>query len=173
LLLQWEFHRRYIPGLQAAGMQREALSAAKGAFACCAFREAEIGNATETLVKAWVAVGELQKAGEFLAAQEDPTRPNPLDEVPWPRIDADDKQFMLENVAGNVPAQVQLLLYCGDCDEALNLATASLADAKDPKQIADCIERVARGLKGKDLNLVRANAFLDYVRTGEGKNPLE
>ncbi len=172
VLLQRGFFSRYIPALQAAGMSREALSAAKGAFACCAFSEAEIKSATDALIKSWAALGELEKASAFLAAQEDPEKGNPLDQVPWPRINEDDKQFMLENTAGNVLAQIQVLLYCGDCDEALNQATAGLGDAKEAKQIADCIERIARCLKGKDLNLARANAFLDYAKSGEGQNPL-
>jgi len=31
---------------------------------------------------------------------------------------------------------------------------------------------VARVFKAKDLNLVRANQFLNYAKTGEGENPL-
>jgi hypothetical protein len=172
LLLRWGFFSRYAPALRAAGMRREALSAAKGAFACCAFNEAEIKSAADGLIKSWVALGELGRAGEFLVAQEDPAKPNPLQEVPWPGVPDDDKEFMLVNTAGNVPAQIQVLLYCGDCDEALTLATAGVGDAKDAKQITGCIEQIARCLKAKDLNLTRANAFLEYVKEGEGNNPL-
>ncbi len=172
LLNGLEFFRRYIPALLAAGMQQEALSAAKAHFACCAFNETEIKHAADKVVKCWMGLGELEKAGQFLAAQEDPAAENPLADVAWPQIGEENLEFMLDNVAGDVSAQIALLLYAGDCDEAFNLATAGLADAKEAAAIAAWIERIARCLKGQDLSIARANAFLKYIKAGEGENPL-
>jgi len=172
LLNGLEFFRRYTPALLAAGMQQEALSAAKAHFACCAFNETEIKHAADAVVKCWMGLGEVEKAGQFLAAQEDPGAENPLTDVAWPQIGDEDRDFMLENVAGDVPAQIALLLYVGDCDEALNLATAGLADAREAADTAAWIERIARCLKGQDLSIARANAFLKYLKDGEGENPL-
>ena len=63
-----DFFQRYLPALRAAGMRDEALSAAKGAFACCAFTPADVKLASDSLVKAWIAGGDFGKAREFLTA---------------------------------------------------------------------------------------------------------
>ena len=98
---------------------------------------------------------------------------NPLLEVPWPKISAEDKAAMLETAQGDRKVQLAILLYVGDADAALALAQAGLAEAQQPPQIAEWLERLARCLKAKDLNLTRANALLRYAKTSEGENPLQ
>jgi hypothetical protein len=167
------FFQRYLPALRAVGMREDCLSAAKGAFACCAFKENEIKLASDALVKAWIAGGDFGKASQFLSAQNDLAIENPLTRVPWPSISLDDKAAMLATAQGDRKVQVAILLYVGDSDGALKLAQAGLAEAQDPEQIAEWVERLARCLKGKDLNLVRGNALLRYAKTGQGENPLQ
>jgi hypothetical protein len=168
-----DFFARYLPALRAKGLPDDALSGAKGAFACCAFKEAQIKQAADSLVKSWIATGDFGKASQFLAAQSDSKADNPLAQVPWPRITPEDKAAMLATAQGDRNVQVAILLYVGDADEALKVAQAGLSEAQDPQQIADWVERLARCLKAKDLNLVRGNALLHYAKTGEGENPLQ
>ncbi len=172
VLDSWEFKRRYVPALRDAGQRAEALSAAKGAYACCRFTDEEIKRNADLVVTTFTAVGDVVKANGFLAAQENPDAANPLAEIPWPEIADEDKQVMLGNTRGDVHLQVCALLYFGQYDEALGLATMRLAEAKEGDAISACVDSVARCFKAKDLNLVRANAFLSYVQQGEGENPL-
>ncbi|MBI5832669.1 MAG: hypothetical protein HZB16_10230, partial [Armatimonadetes bacterium] len=44
--------------------------------------------------------------------------------------------------------------------------------AGDEKKLARVMKNVACCFKAKDLSLKRANAFLEYNRTGEGEDPL-
>jgi predicted RNase H-like HicB family nuclease len=168
-----DFFARYLPALRAKGLRDDALSGAKGAFACCAFKEAEIKEAADSLVKSWIAAGDFGKASQFLTAQSDPQAQNPLAQIPWPKITPEDKAAMLATAQGDRKTQLAILLYVGDADEALKLAQAGLSEAQDSQQIADWVERLARCLKAKDLNLVRGNALLRYAKTGEGENPLQ
>lgn len=167
-----EFFARYLPALRANGLQEDALSGAKGAFACCAFKEADIKQAADSLVKSWIAGGDLGMASQFLSAQTDPQVANPLADVPWPKITADDREAMLATAQGDRKTQVAILLYVGDADAALPLAQAGLSETQDPQQMAEWVERLARCLKAKDLSLARGNALLRYAKTGEGENPL-
>jgi len=172
VLDSWEFQRRYVPALREAGKRAEALSAAKGAYACCRFTDEEIKRHADLVVTTFTAVGDVVKANGFLAAQENPDAENPLSAIPWPEIADEDKEVMLGNTRGDVHLQVCALLYFGQYDEALGLATMRLAEAKEAGAISACVDSIARCFKAKDLNLVRANAFLQYVQQGEGENPL-
>jgi len=167
-----EFMKRYIPALREAGKRPEALSAAKGAYACCRFKEEDIGLAARQVVDTLTSVGDVVKANAFIAAQEDATAANPLADVPWPVITDADKEKLLAGTLGDVNVQASVHLYLGEYDEALALATQRLAAVKDTASIQACVDSLARCFKAKDLSLVRGNAFLTYVQTGEGDNPL-
>jgi tetratricopeptide (TPR) repeat protein len=172
VLDSWEFQRRYVPALRDAGKRAEALSAAKGAYACCRFADEEIRRNADLVVTTFTAVGDVVKANGFVAAQENPEVANPLADTAWPEITDEDKQVMLGNTRGDVHLQVCALLYLGQYDEALSLATMRLAEAKEAAAIAACVDSVARCFKAKDLNLVRANGLMTYVQQGEGGKPL-
>jgi len=45
-------------------------------------------------------------------------------------------------------------------------------NSKDKFKMAQSLTDVARCFKAKDLNLLRANRFLEYQKTGQGENPL-
>jgi len=45
-------------------------------------------------------------------------------------------------------------------------------NSKDKFKMTQSLTDVARCFKAKDLNLLRANRFLEYQKTGQGENPL-
>ena len=172
VLEDWEFMRRYIPALQAAGERKEAQSVAKGAYAACKFTENDIKNVANLVVKAFASAGEVFKANQFLAAQEDAEKKNPLHDVPSLEITDEAMEILMEECRGNTHLKIVALLYYGAYNEAINLATERLGEAQNAETIAAAIDDVARCFKAKDLSLVRANQFLKYAKEGEGENPL-
>ena len=173
VLDSWEFHRRYVTALRAVGKRREVQSAAKGAYACCKPAEADVKKVSDLVVKSFVTAAEVFKANQFVAAQEDPENDNPLKDVPWPKIaNEEDWELLLDNCRKNQHLWIVALLYFGDYDQALDMATARLAEAGDAARMAACIDDIARCFKGKDLNLARANQFIKHAKEGKGENPL-
>jgi len=47
-----------------------------------------------------------------------------------------------------------------------------LGEARGNDAITASVNDIARCFKAKDLNLTRANQFIEYAKTGEGDNPL-
>ncbi|PJB60263.1 MAG: hypothetical protein CO096_34820, partial [Armatimonadetes bacterium CG_4_9_14_3_um_filter_66_14] len=65
------------------------------------------------------------------------------------------------------------LLYAGTLAEALELAKEQLrTSAGVDWRMATALRNLARCFKAHDLNLLRANQFLEFHRTGAGVNPL-
>jgi len=173
VLDSWEFHQRYIPALQAAGQRPQMQSAAKGAYACCKFADAEVERVAGLVVKSFVGSADVVKANQFLAAQEDAAAKNPLLEVAWPEPPTEEQwKALWESCHKDEHLWVVALLYFGRYDQGLEVATLRLSSAGDAEKIAACIDDIARCFKAKDLSLVRANKFVDYAKTGEGANPL-
>lgn len=148
-----------------------ALSAARAGYALARFYEAEIKSATELVRKVFMAQAEIAKATQFLAAQEDPTAPNPLADVALPTIPDEDRQRLLQVAAQDPATAVTVHLYLGNNQAALDEAVLCMAEAPAEKSL-QAIREVARVFKAADLNLGRANAFINYAKTGEGQNPL-
>ena len=165
------FTSRYILALLAAGETAQALSAAKGAYACCRMRKAEVDNVSDLVVQSFLKAGEVGNGTQFLAAQSDATKANPLAEVPWPEINSADKATMLNNCHGNKHVETVVLLYCGQVSEAFIEATTAQAQFRQIADVASYVDDVARCLKAKDFNMVRANAYLQYAIDGKGENP--
>jgi len=173
VLDSWEFFRRYIPALQAAGKRQEAQSAAKGAYACCKFSDTEVKRVADLVVKSFVSVAAVFKANQFVACQEDAEKDNPLKDVPWPKIEAPEKwKQLMVNCRKDLHLQIVALLYYGDYEQAVGFAMVRLGEAKDTNVISACVDDIARCFKAKDLNLVRANQFIEYAKEGKGENPL-
>jgi len=148
-----------------------ALSIARTGYALCNFNEVEIKQMANLVRRVFVAKGEFAKGTQFLAAQEDAEKPNPLKDVPMPTVAAELKQQLLQ-AAGKDPALLcHVCLYTGDNETALEHAMAYMAEASAADAVRSLME-VARVFKAADLNLVRANQFINYAKTGEGENPL-
>jgi len=173
VLDSWEVARRYVKALQAAKRHDEAQCAAKAFYACCKFAQADIKNAADLVVRSLTSAGEVFKANGFVAAQDDPDRDNPLKDVPWPQIDSDEKwQALMQKCKGDAHLQIVALLHFGDYEQALELAVVRLGEARGNDAITASVNDIARCFKAKDLNLTRANQFIEYAKTGEGDNPL-
>jgi tetratricopeptide (TPR) repeat protein len=171
VLDQWPFMSRYIPALLAAKQTQKAESVAKGAFACCRVAERELAQMSELVVKSFLGSGEIAKATQFTEAQQDTTKPNPLADVPWPAAGSADKTAMMANCRGSNHTKIVVLLYLGAYNDAFVEATTRLESTPGQSQIATYMDDVSRCLKAKDLNSVRANAFILYATEGKGENP--
>lgn len=168
-------HHAYFEALVAAqiaeGKPEAALSTARVAYALCEFEDAQIQQAADLVRRAFIANGDMVKGIQFLSAQESAEGANPLRDVAPPEVTQEQKETMLEVAARDVPLQVLILTYSGDDATALARASRYLCEA-DADKAVDALKVVARAFKGADLNIVRANQFIKYARTGEGENPL-
>jgi len=154
-----------------AGETEEALAAARVAYALCNFEQETIEAMSDLVRRAFVARGEIFNATQFFAAQEDPEQTNPLASVPMPEVTAEQLDVMLASAGDDTAVEIGVYLYAGDYHNAMMTATEAMSQAK-LEDMAAALSQVARVFKAKDLNLVRANMFLTYAKTGEGTNPL-
>ena len=167
-----------LPGLIQSLLQNsqeeEALSWSKLAFQVAPFKEEEINKTMQLLVKGWTTKNLSAAAGqEFVKSLQDPKAPNPLAPVPAPKIDPRlwNEQFAVLNAARTEPveAKITMLIVAGRFREAMLLARRQIVDHPES---ADGSLQAARVFKAADLNLVRANALLEFIKTGQGENPL-
>jgi len=162
--------------LRQPGHEEEALSYAKLHWMTCDFDSKWIVKATDLLQKAWMAKDlNAAQSTAFLKAQQDKSIPNPLKDVKLPALDAAAIQHELEvtpDTATHIHPRVTLLVLEGKYGDAMLIARRLLLD--NPTQNASqAAGEIARIFKAADLNMVRANAFLQYFKTGQGDNPLE
>jgi len=166
------------------------LQAAKLAFVCCDFKEDALGKATELCVEACTAKGGPGLAAQFVKSQESTEVASPFKDVPLPRFDPEGKTeglvgqvakpveetgqppALLEAAGDDLHAKVNAQLALGDFGNALADALDEMRTANQKDQMAKALADVARCFKAKDLNLIRANQFLAYQKTGQGENPL-
>jgi hypothetical protein len=161
---EWKYYN-------SIGHQENALAAARLGFALCDYDEGHIRYWSERVMQGFMGILEPGKAQAFAAAQTDPGAPNPLADVPLPQVTDEGKQSLLANAEGDSMALVHANLLLGQWDEALQAAGRMLSDAA-PHKVDQAIRMVAKCFKAKDLNLIRANRFIEYSRTGEGENPV-
>jgi len=154
-----------------AGKHDAALTTARLGYALCDFDTEAIEAMSALVRKVCMVTGDIFKATQFFAAQEDPDKPNPLAEVPVPEVTDEQLDQMLEGAGGDWRWKLLAYLYAGNCVDAMHIAQDAMIEA-DAGGMADALKEVARVLKAKDLNLVRANQFLEYAKTGQGQNPL-
>ena len=137
------------------------------------FTEAEVNQATEWVSAALVAAQGPGAALQFAKSQDDPETASPLKEVPLLELGDPDK--LLEAAgAGDRDARISVFLGTGQTAKALTEATEQMRQSAGaaPQYLADALRNLARCFKAHDLNLLRANRFLEYHRTGAGENPL-
>lgn len=154
-----------------AGASEEALGWAKLFWMAGPFREDRVNESTQLLLQAWKAELTPAKGVAFLKAQEDATAPNPLRDVALPTFQPE--QITAQLAEFNSPRlaheHITLRIIEGDWHQAMLEARAHMiANIDDPRAAV----QVCRVFKAADLNLIRANAFLEFLKTGEGKNPI-
>lgn len=155
--------------LLAAGREGEALGWAKLNFMLCPYQEKSLQGALELLVRVWTA----QKlspapAAELAKALQSADTPSPLREVKMPALDTTVLRRQLE--ATGKPAQrITLLLALGEDRQAMLAARRLMLDKPTSNE---GVLQVCRVFKAHDLKLQRANAFLEYYKSGAGANPV-
>ncbi|MDQ3814358.1 MAG: hypothetical protein M3347_10455, partial [Armatimonadota bacterium] len=154
--------------------EAEALSWAKLRWMSAPYETDPIDRASRLLVKVWSAVDpERQGLQGFAEAQKDSSKPNPLREVKLPPVDEkalQDRLAHLGSGAGAASERIALHIWMGAWDKAM-LEAQKLLENKDTAT-QGALE-AARTFKAHDLNLQRANAFLTWLKTKEGPNPID
>ena len=82
---------------------------------------------------------------------------------------------LLTAAGDTLHARLNAQLALGDYGNAVADALDEMREAgnsKDKFKMTQSLTDVARCFKAKDLNLLRANRFLEYQKTGQGENPL-
>ena len=172
LLSNDEFFQALYGAVSGAKKPDQLLSVAKLAFVLSDFQEGSLTRATELVTKALTATQGPGVAIQFARSQEDATAPNPLKHVPL--LDLGDGKAIVAAAAENdTDGRFNALLYAGDVRQAVELAKEQLrTSAGVDFRMATALRNLARCFKAHDLNLIRANQFLEFHRTGAGVNPL-
>lgn len=172
ILDQRWYHEKSLEVQLANRSDDAALSTARIAFALCKYNAGEIETAVALVRRAFLATDRPAEATQFLLALGDPDRPSPLAEVPLPALSEADTQALLDAAGDDPVLRITAYLYLGRHEEALATALEYLRRTA-PEQAARAVVQVPRCLKALDLNLVRANQFIEFIETGEGVNPLQ
>ena len=148
------------------GKNAEALSYAKLAWMLAEFKTQSINDATKALLEVWARSDEGgQKSEAFVAAQTDAEAPNPLRDIPLPALSS----AQLARTPSGSEERVTLLLAAGEFRRAMLEARGMMLNRPDAPE---GVEQVARVFKAADGKLVRANAFVAWVKAPEGPNPI-
>lgn len=173
------FYRLLVPALQEAGRNDDALRWAGLYFRICPFESDDIARSTALLTRLWLEAGAqgVEKTARFATAQTDIAAPNPLDKLALPRLTAPVEAALRERVAQGESAssaRVAIYLALGDARaamlEARELLLLAKIDAKTGENVG--AREVARVFKAADGDVARANAFLEWTRSGVGENPI-
>jgi hypothetical protein len=158
--------------MAAAGSPDDRLRAAALTYRLCDYTEPAIKAALDAVSTALTATSGPGAGLRFVKAQEDPKLDNPLKGVALP--DLGPAAELLAAAGDDLQSQLCVHLYAGDVAAALAVAKQQMAKAagQDAKALAGPLRNLARCFKAHDLHLVRANAFLEYHRSGEGDDPL-
>ena len=152
----------------------EAMSWAKLRFIAAPYDADAIDRASRMLVKVWSAKDpEKKQLDEFAKAQKDAAIANPLQEILLPPLDdklADATLARLDKGSGGARERNTLYLWLGDDKAAMREAQKWLNTKGSEKTGA---LEAARVFKAHDLNLLRATAFLKWLKDKEGANPID
>jgi len=157
--------------LLAKKQYAEALSWARVRFMTADYGWQDMSNAVQTLTQIWQAAEGAASPSlqAFMEASDDPTKPNPLAAVPLPAMTPEQKNALLTGQF-SVFDNAHALLLAGEPDKALVMAFRFASFG--PRRLG-VVLFICRTAKAIDLNTVRANAFIKYVESGAGENPLE
>jgi hypothetical protein len=149
----------------------EAKQAAVWAFRFCPFQENAVSKSLDLLVKGLMLTGNGALLDKFLAYLKTGEGENPLAGVPLPKLSPELAEQTVAATGYKNKPLVDAYLYTGQFPEALQTAQswAASGDAKAAEGLTD----LARCFKAKDTNLLRANQFVHWAKSGEGANPVE
>jgi hypothetical protein len=150
----------------------EALAFAKLRLIAGAYDKPRITRATASMAEVWSAKDPTgQELGAFLKSQTEPTVVSPLKEIQLPTLPPENTQKLLSNNRITLTDHMLVLLMAGRSVEAMNLAVRSFMLSAHPR--AAELEQICRVLLAVDGTPRRANTFLQYLKTGQGDNPVE
>jgi len=163
--------------LLADQRDEEALGWAKLRFMTCAFSESAIASATNLLSRVWMARDLAPTTAQaFIDAQKSAAAANPLTAVKLPEVSAEARKAQLVSLAaasqaGSRPAHDRISMHIQLGELGAAMAAARRIMVAQPKSSTGSLE-ICRVFKAADLNVKRANAFLEYIKAGQGVNPL-
>lgn len=158
-----------IEQLLAAGQTDEALRWGKLNFMLCVYNDRSVQIATRLLSRVWTAKGAAgNQTSEFVAALQDPAKPNPLHAVKIPDLDAAALRGRVL-LTRRPEERVSLLIAAGDWKSAMLTARRLMLERPNSNQ---GVLQVCRVFKAHDLHIKRANAFVEYYRSNRGANPI-
>jgi hypothetical protein len=160
--------------LAAQGKVDAALGYAKMGWMLASFDKAPMDYTSQVLVKTWVSK-ETGRADieAFAKAQTDAMAANPLKDVATPFISEEEMRAQLRrpgDVKNDDHQRITIFISAGKWREAM-LAARALS-RKSPGSTKGVLQ-ACRIFKAYDLNLVRANAFLEWMKNPEGDNPVD
>ena len=148
------------------------LSLAKLGYVTCDFTANDLKAAIDRCAGALQATGGPGPGVLFTRCQDDPSLRNPMRDVKLPALPP--AEDWLKAAGKSTDAQILVYLATEQAGQALAIAKKQLMEnaGGDPKRVAQTMKNLARCFKAHDLNLKRANAYLEYHRTGEGEDLL-
>jgi tetratricopeptide (TPR) repeat protein len=166
----WDWvYPRIIDTLIQEKKPEEAIRWAKLRFVMAAYDAGAIDRASRLLAKTWSST-EAGKADldAFGKAEEDASVHNPLADVTLPDLDP---AALKEKLAarGQDADGISMLILSGSLKEAMSQAREMQNNKATAKQ---GILQVCRVFKAADLNLRRAGAYLTYLRSSQGEDPV-
>ena len=174
-----DYRGRQLPGewvkvLTLLAREGEALGYARVGWMVAPFEEKELNAASTLVVKTWGATdGDGSKTEAFIKAQTDASVANPLRDVKLPVFDEKvlQEQVLQEQVslAKTPQEKITLLILQEQWRRAALTARGLMIERPDSPE---GVMQVARVMKAADGNLVRANAFIEWVKKPQGANPL-
>lgn len=153
----------------------EALGWARLRFMLAPYESDAVERASRTLVSVWSAVEPGGKSlGAFAEAQRDGAKLNPLAQVKLPSVQAEVLRERMKSLPDDqMPQRIALLLWLGETRAAMMAAQKMWLGQPEGAAATEGIRQVMRVFKAHDLNLKRSNAFLKFVKTNQGENPLK
>jgi len=135
----------------------------------CPFAQGSVNSALELLTGTLIGTGQGGKVGPFLRYLRSGEGENPLGDIEFPDFTTTEVNQMLASAGNDYSQCVLAYLYTNRIEQALQVAKAEAMHGQPVQGVRD----IARCLKARDMHLVRANQFINWMRTGEGSNPLE
>ncbi len=146
----------------------KAIQAAVLCLRTCEFKQDSVNWALRMLTGTLISAGQGGNLGGFLDYLKTGEGDNPLGAVESFDFTSSELQQMLTSAGSDHHEWVSAYLYTNRVEQALEAAKAEARHADPAKGVMD----IARCLKARDMHLVRANQFINWMRTGEGSNPL-
>ncbi len=187
-------YRALVAELLSQGKTKEALSWAKLRWMETSFEDQKVQSAAVLLSQVWekadepkAPLGSLQSllatpkgaAAPDVIATPDNAALNELSAMALPVTDAQELKARFKGLssrsgqwshAQKTHQRINLLILAGEWGHAMSEAGQLWMDR--PTTLLG-IQEIARVYKAHDLNLTRANAFLNWIETNQGPNPLE